>query len=386
MLDTAKPREQNGRDSFSRYRAQVRSAAIASLSILEGSNIDRVYCDFHDDFVIRMKTPEGYCYIFYQVKTKDKQNHLWTLNEVFGLKKRTKDKLRQTSDDIKNSFAGKLLLHTISFHESCNAVVFQTNVNSGDDIENLLEDIESKKFVSSFSKTLINNFNLCYETELAEKDIKDNIAKLRIEADVQYLKQGDDNFEPLARNKIYKFSEVDLEYIEAREILLKLLNLVESKSSGIIKEITFESVERLSGISIDDLLSILSISKDAYNSLIEGGDTKAIKSASIIQRTLLASGANNETVEYCSRCKTKWDIWLRNNRHILPEMDLITITSEVRKLLIDENNSGNSISLFSLKNPIKCLMLKLSENQILNDLSEELILGGFFSELVKGKS
>jgi len=333
-----------------------------------------------------MKTPEGYCYIFYQVKTKGKQNHLWTLNEVFGLKTRKKDQRSQTSDDIKNSFAGKLLLHTIAFHEFCDAVVFQTNVNSDDDIENLLEDIKAKKFENIFSKTLIDNFNLCYETELTEEDVKDRIAKFRIEADVQYLKQVDDNFEPLARNKIYTFSEVDLEYAEAKEILLKLLNLVESKSSGVIKEITFESVERLSGISIDDLLSILSISKDAYNSLIDGGDTKAIKNASIIQRTLLASGANNEAIEYCSRCKTKWDIWLRNNRHVLAEMDLNAIISEVRRVLVNENNHGSAISLFSLKIPIKNLILKLSENKILYDLNEDLVLGGVFSELVKGKS
>jgi hypothetical protein len=46
MLEKVNPREQAGRDSFSRYRAQVRSAAIAALSILDGESIDRVYCDF----------------------------------------------------------------------------------------------------------------------------------------------------------------------------------------------------------------------------------------------------------------------------------------------------------------------------------------------------
>ena len=49
MLETKPAREQNGRDSFSRYRAQARSAAMAALSILEGGNIDRVYCDLHDE-------------------------------------------------------------------------------------------------------------------------------------------------------------------------------------------------------------------------------------------------------------------------------------------------------------------------------------------------
>jgi hypothetical protein len=68
MLETKKPREQSGRDSFNRYRAQVRSAAMASLSILEGEDIDKVYCDLHDDFVVRKKESNCYSYVFYQVK------------------------------------------------------------------------------------------------------------------------------------------------------------------------------------------------------------------------------------------------------------------------------------------------------------------------------
>jgi len=101
MLATKKPREQKGRDTFSRYKAQVRSAAMASLSILEGKEIDRVYCDLHDDFVIRKKDDQGFSYIFYQVKTKGKQNHNWALNELFGLKSKLKDQSKQETSKIK---------------------------------------------------------------------------------------------------------------------------------------------------------------------------------------------------------------------------------------------------------------------------------------------
>lgn len=55
VLHTVVPREQDGRDSFGRYRVQVRSAAVASLQILSGKAIDRVYCDLHDDIVVRKK-------------------------------------------------------------------------------------------------------------------------------------------------------------------------------------------------------------------------------------------------------------------------------------------------------------------------------------------
>ncbi|MCI2284369.1 DUF4297 domain-containing protein [Colwellia sp. MSW7] len=389
MLETKKPREQSGRDSFSRYRAQVRSAAIASLSILEGDDVDRVYCDLHDDFVVRKKNSSGYSYVFYQVKTMGKKNHNWTLNELFGLRGTLKDQNQQSTDKIKNSFIGKLLLHTVVFDQYCNSVVFQTNIHNANDVENLLTDIEDGEFQNKFSEVLINRFNNCFPdeivTELSPDEIKERLSKLKFETDVQYLKNGDDNFEPLARDKIYKFSEVDLLHTESKEILMKLLELVERKSSGVIAELTSESIEEFAGISIDDLLSILSISKDAYDNLLKGGDNKAIKSASIIQRTLTTAGGSEE-VEYCSRCKTNWDLWLRKNRHVILEFELQSITSQIKQLLNDLTQGGNSINLVKLSKPIKDLVRELTEEDQIYDLNHELILGGIFAELVKGKS
>ena len=391
MLETKKPREQNGRDSFSRYRAQARSAAIAALSILRGQEIDRVYCDFHDDFVVRINDGHGDIgYIFYQVKTNGKQNHNWTLNEVFGLKSTIKDQSKQTIENLKISFVGKLLLHTVIFEKHCKKVVFQTNIHNDDTIAELLDDIESGDCANKYSKVLVDNFNSLFSDHipngLTSEEIKERLAKLKFETDVQYLKDGEENFEPVAREKIYTYSEIDLGHDETKEILMKLLELVEKKSSGIITNLTIESIELQAAIAIEDLLSILSISRDAYLYLIKGGDIKAIKSASIIQRTLLASGAGMEQVEYCSKCKTEWDIWLRKNRHVLPPLDLNTITNKVLLLLQDAQKVGNAVSLSYLRLPIKQLMDGLRNEELLHDLTEDLILGGVFSELVRGKS
>lgn len=390
MLDQKAPREQIGRDTFGRYKAQVRSAALATLSILEGKEIDRVYCDLHDDFVIRKQDSNGYSYLFCQVKTKGKPNHRWTLSEVFGLNSKASDQNKQNTKDIKDSFVGKLLLHTVVFDKSCNCVIFQTNIHNDDNIIQLLDDINSGKFANKFNKVLIERFNSCYEKELnrklSEDEIKGNLSKLVFETDVQHLKQNNTNLEPLAREKIYEFSEVDLGIAELKEILLKLLDLVERKSSGIIQNLTQESIEKFSGISIDDLLPILSISKDAYRILIDGGDKKAIKSASIIQRSLTKSGAGSQEVEYCSRCKTMWDFWLRNNRHILTEFDLNAITQQVKLILEESKNNSQSIKISSLKKPIQNLIEEFKKEGLLYDLNEDLILGGIFSELVKGVS
>ena len=283
-----------------------------------------------------------------------------------------------------------MLLHTVVFDKHCNAVIFQTNIHNGDDVNKLLSDIESGQFSHKLNQVMLDKFNSCYKEELTNElsldEIKTNLSKLSFETDVQHLKEGNNNFEPIAREKIYEFSEIDLERYELKEILLKLLDLVEKKSSGVIKCLTSESIEKHAGISIDDLLSILSISKDAYNSLLKGGDRKAIKSASIIQRTLIKAGASMDSVEYCSRCKIEWDIWLRNNRHIISEFDLNAITQEVKLLLINSITNDNLVSFSALRNPIKKLLQELEKQELLFDLTENLILGGVFSELVRRKA
>lgn len=386
MLEAVKPREQNGRDSFGRYRAQVRSAAIASLAILDGQLIDRVYCDLHDDFVVRLNDKGEYCYIFFQVKTKGKRNHNWSLNEIFGLNTKIKNKDMQDISSIKDSFAGKLLMHTVNFEDKCRAVVFQTNVHTDDNIEELVESIKNDNYGNKYADILLCRFNECFvsnpSANKSEEDVKNNLKKLQFETDVQYLKDGISNFEPIAREKIFEYSEVDLQHDEVKEILLKLVDLVERKSSGVIVHYTSEEIEQYAGISIEDLLGILSISRNAYENLVNGDDRKAIKSASIIQRVLLSAGATMDQVVYCSRCKTDWDGWMRKNRHIIKEFDLIVIVDKIRNTLNLKTNNG-SIDFCELKIAIEKLILDLKSMKLAYDLTGDLILGAMFSELIK---
>lgn len=380
ILHTQKPREQSGRDTFSRYKAQIRSAALATLSILEGTEVDRVYCDLHDDFVLRLNKDGQYFYIFYQVKTNNKQNHNWSLNEVFGINPRTRKSEKHDVEKIKNSFAGKLLLHTVTFGDKCEAVIFQTNINIDNIINELVADLREDVFTSDAAKILLERFTDCFEChDLKTDQIKNNIKKITFETDVNYLKQKNDHFEPIAREKIYEYSEIDLSRDEARDILLKLIDLVQTKSSGIIHEITESSIEDLAGISISDLLDILSISKEAYKCLAEGGDSKAVKSASIIQRTLIPGGATEEQIEFCSRCKIQWDNWFRKNRHILPEYDVLKIQSDCEDILRKCINN-NSIKFSDIELPINQYFHNTVETY---DLNKEIILGGVFAALVR---
>src|SRR5690606_18737475 len=51
IIHEKEPRETVGRNTVARFRMQFQPAAYAALEILSGKEIDRVYCDYHDDFV-----------------------------------------------------------------------------------------------------------------------------------------------------------------------------------------------------------------------------------------------------------------------------------------------------------------------------------------------
>lgn len=388
---SAKPREQVGRDTFARYEAQVRAASLAALAILEGGETDRIYCDYHDDFVIRKMKSGRANYLFVQVKTRGKANKNWTISEIFGLKKSTKTK-KATQDPkiVKESFGGKLLQHTVLFPETCAEIVFMTNSHLDDLVESIAECITAKDSTNEYVKFLSEKFNECFNqdspSKICESDALAKLAKLRFETDVQYIKEKNHNFESLARSSIYNFSEIDLDHNESKQIIIGLLDLTSKKSSGKIANLSESTINENTSIEINDLLDLLSISREAYKALLQGDDPRAVKSASVIQRALSSAGASNEEIEYASRCKTSWDIWLRENRNRLSDFDIISITSYIDEAFKSIFKAGKSLKLSDANPKIHQLESRLTEQGIIFDLNPNLLLGGFFSALVRCKS
>ena len=148
------PGETSGRETILRFRMQFQAAAYAALEILSGNDVDRVYCDYHDDFVVRRSSSAGVDYHFFQVKTKAKLNKQWTLLEVFALKKKgaldTEEKLRE----IRDSIAGKLFSHTIQFGDQCREVTILSNIHFEDDVLEAITAFQAgastKKHITQF--------------------------------------------------------------------------------------------------------------------------------------------------------------------------------------------------------------------------------------------
>ncbi|KXI28387.1 dsDNA nuclease domain-containing protein, partial [Paraglaciecola hydrolytica] len=341
-LHEISPREQDGRDTLSRYKAQTRAAGLASLEILENKSVDRVYCDWHDDYVVRKSINGKIVYHFFQVKTKEKRNAQWSLNDIFGVHNRTKTE--NIAERITESFAGKLLIHTVNFIDTCEAVVFLTNIHLKDEVEDLLTSLDQDDYSHKTLQHLTNHFLECFcggKPLYTDEEIKVFIRKFRIIPGLEHLKVDGTQFEALAREKIFEFSEIDLEYMEAREILDSLLNLIEKKSIGVVRTALNEKqLDELAGVGIEDLLEILSISKIAFQSLREGGDKKALKNVSILQRILGKSGTPKNLIDYAAKCKTDWDVWYRKNRHYIPDYDLAMLESKLSDVIKKHSPSG----------------------------------------------
>lgn len=122
------PREIIGGDTTARFRMQFQAAAYATLEILSGKEVDRVYCDYQDDFVVQRNAGGSIEYHFFQVKTKGKANQQWKVVEVFSIKKTGKLDTEKKLAAIRDSIAGKLFVHTIMFGEQCREVTLLSNV------------------------------------------------------------------------------------------------------------------------------------------------------------------------------------------------------------------------------------------------------------------
>ncbi len=384
-----RPREQSGRDSFARYRAQVRAAAIASLAILGSGEIDRVYCDLYDDYVVRRNQNGNYRYTFVQVKTRGKQNSNWTVGELLGINTRAKKPSNKTAVQIKDSFLGKLLAHTATFGVNCEKVVFQTNVNLDDNIIDFCDNITSKSFSDKYVSLIISHYNECFKGELKAAlivgDIKICLEKLVFETDVSYLKDPCPEFDSKVRKTVFDYSEIDLRPLELDQILLKLLDRVEKKSSGVIRDVNEASIEKLASIGIDDLLEVMAISKEAYELLKSGNDPKAVKSASLIQRALGAAAQDADTLHYCSIAKMRWDNLQRKSRHYLTPVQRARVLDPINMIIDAHVDWQGQIKLSSIQLPLQNLLAELLVDNIFYEAGEVELLGAFFSELIKRK-
>lgn len=325
------PREAVGRDTIARFRMQFQAAAYAALEILRGKEVDRVYCDYHEDFVVRRTVAGVVEYHFFQVKTKGKANQQWDIDEVFALKKKGAIDTPEKLNAIRNSIAGKLFLHTVEFGDQCREVTVLSNVHFKDEVHDVVADLAAGTSSKKYTRQLIEKFAeiIAPDRPLSPSQVEAARRKLSLMANVQHIGDTLEAFGMAAHNAIWKHSEIELHQQEVERIARSLVTLVEEKSCAPISGLTKGDIDLATGVGLEDLLQVLSISTQVYQTLLQGGDPDAIKAASILQRKLKEAGATESMIEAASRAKVSWDVWVRTARHTFPDLTFNILLEEI---------------------------------------------------------
>lgn len=376
------PRETAGRETILRFGMQFQAAAYAALEILSGSEVDRVYCDYLEDFVVRRSSPAGVNYHFFQVKTKDRLNKQWTLLEIFSLRQRGAIGSGEKLEEVRDSIAGKLFAHTITFGDQCRAVTILSNVHFEDAVLDAITDLQVGGSEKKPVAELIERFGEIFAPghDLTPEALKSARAKLGVAPAVDHIGESLDRFTSAARTAIWTHSEIDLRPQEVDEIARSLVGLVMSKSCTRISGLSKQQLEQATSVGLKELLEVLSISTPVYETLRSGEDPKAIKSASILQRQLKQAGATDSMVETASRLKVEWDIWLRTSRHVYTEMALESLLQEIETTCANWLLAGGRLA------DLQKLLSALSGQQwmtVFKTLSEDLLFGAVLSAMVR---
>jgi len=376
------PTEDVGRDTLARYDMQFQAAAYASLQILEGTGVDCVYCDYHDDFVVRHVVGERTSYHFFQVKTKQKLNHQWSLNEIFSLKLRGQKDDDESLKKIRESFGGKLLLHGIFFDDACSEATLLSNVHFSDDVVNAVDFLRGKKYNCKASNFLATKFSAIFSVSPSIDQVKINeiLGKLSLQPAVNYIDKDRDAFANAARSALYKYSEIDLSFHETKELANGLVDLVYKKSKMPLAGVSPSEISTRIGVGLDDLLAALSISRSAYDALLKGTEPKVLKQASAIHRWLKNAGAGDGVIEFASQKKVDWDLWLRSSRHNYSPLDLAQLFELVDNLYSRWAKSGEGFPFLNK------LLEELAGNPFLRKfvgLDREILFGAVASVVVK---
>ncbi len=379
-------RETAGRDTTLRFEYQHRFAAEAALEILEDSSTICVFCDFHDDYVVQRNADNIETFEFVQVKTNKKEKHQWDIPEVFGVNKtKAKSAKKPTS-----SFIGKLFYHQINFGDQCSGATLLTNVFFVDDIDLLVDDAkkaakiedlsgQSKKWFNKISDAYKNSFDKI-DSEIVFSFLK----KIKLRANSGPLNDEDRSHSAIFLKKIYDYSEIELTQPEAYKIYEDLISKVREKSMSVLSaDTTPAQLKEKAGIILDDLLSILSLSKDGYTVLKNGGDVQALKATSRLQRFLTTCGASNQMIGVACRAKVEWDNWIRQNRHAIGETDLLLLTQKCTELIQTQNALSRNLSqlINEFESISRTFLGKM--NYVIN---KDLVFGLFLSLIINGEN
>ena len=385
------PREVSGGRTGKRFEYQYERTTSACLELLESNETSCIFCEWHDDFVVEKKdlASAKVLYAFNQVKTREGSLGPWELWEVFGV-----NKTKTTAPTkVASSFVFKLIRHFVDFGKTCDEIVFVTNSAFDKEFESFISDVKVAKSEGDLNvankaifDTLFKAYDQCLES-LTESDFFSYLKKLTFLAEDAPLDKSKMILRAELVDKIFEYSEIELNRGEALKIVSELLDLVREKSQKTFTSKTADGhLRRGKGVQLAEVLKMLSLSHDGYEALLKGESKDALKQLSRLKRLLINSDSGiteRQITDFCV-LKSNWDSWRRKLRHDEnSSADMLTLRTECNDLLVKLKK--NEISIRDLPTHTEILAKKYAGCFSWNEkLDKSLVFGCVFSLAAEG--
>jgi hypothetical protein len=342
-LGQVEPRERVGAQTGRKYEYQYERTARAALDLLTDTATHVcVYCDWHDDYVIERDDPPTR-YVFHQVKARTSSQGPWTFRDLFGVlrKKAAKAASKGSAKLDKTAIVPRMLLHHANFADACSGVVFVTNAGLDPQLAHFLETVARAITVDQLpadSRIAFDHLASAYGATspplaASATDLLSWIRGLKVHTDQGQLESADAALLEIA-DVVFHYSEIELGQRQAKQIAREIVSQVRAKVAHrtTIVPASDEQLRRDKGIVISDLLSVLSLSAQAYEALKTGTGTDTVKTLSRLQRFCDKYGMQKHIVPI-SEFKAGWDVWRTIERHNVSGADFLLLEDRAAEVL-----------------------------------------------------
>lgn len=133
---------------------------------------------------------------------------------------------------------------------------------------------------------------------------------------------------------VFNYSEIELGQRQAKQIARDIVSQVRGKVAHhtTIVPTSDEQLRRDKGIVVGDLLSVLSLSAQAYDALRAGAGSDAVKTLSRLQRFCEKHDMQKFIVQI-SEFKASWDVWRTIERHNVSGTDFLLLENRANEVL-----------------------------------------------------
>jgi hypothetical protein len=341
-LGHLEPRERAGAQTGRKYEYQYERTARAALDLLaEDAKHVCVYCDWHDDYVVETGQPPTR-YVFHQVKARKSSQGPWKFSEFFGVQmKKSATPAKSPPAVSTDAIVPLMLLHHRNFGDSCAGLAFVTNAGLDPGLSNFLQAIGNAPDIASLpgdARIAFQHIASGYAATTpplasSEADLFIWLRGLTAHTDRGQLEDQDAALLELA-DVVVNYSEIDLLQRQAKQIAREIVNQVRRKVaySTTVVPASDEQLRRDKGLVVTEILSVLSLSTEAYEQLRAGQGRDTVKTLSRLQRFCQKHGMNDHLVQICE-FKALWDTWRTTERHFVSSADFMLLEKRARDLL-----------------------------------------------------